>query len=110
MTASKPAPPTKRAMVSNLALRALSGIPLMILAFICLYLGDEPWALFIGLASVVGMLEFYALAQDKPEMGFTQVGVPASLVILLGMQYEWPWLVVGALVFGLIGTTNCYLI
>jgi len=90
-------------MLSNLAVRILSGVPLMLLAFFCLYLGDEPWALFIGLASVVGMLEFYALAKDRPEMGFTQVGVPASLMVLLGVQYEWPWLVVMALVLGLTG-------
>lgn len=103
VNASHSSPPSKRKMLSNLAVRILSGVPLMLLAFFCLYLGDEPWALFIGLASVVGMLEFYALAKDRPEMGFTQVGVPASLMVLLGVQYEWPWLVVMALVLGLTG-------
>jgi len=103
MTISKSAPPNKRTALSNLAVRTLSGVPLMILVFVCIYLGDEPWILFIGLASVVGMLEFYALAQNQPEMGFTQVGIPATLMILLGVQYEWAWLVIGALVFGLVG-------
>lgn len=103
MTASKSVPPTKRVTLSNLVVRTLVGIPLVILAFVCVYLGDEPWALFIGVTSVVGMLEFYALAQDRPEMGFTQVGVPATLAILLGLQYEWPWLVFGALAFGFVG-------
>jgi phosphatidate cytidylyltransferase len=92
-------------MLSNMAVRALVGVPLMLLAFVCVYLGDWPWALFIGVASVVGMLEFYALAQDRPEMGFTQIGVPATLIILLGVQYELPWLVIGALVFGFVSGT-----
>lgn len=102
MSTSQPVQPRKISL-SNLAVRTLVGIPLVILAFVCIYLGDWPWALFIGVTAVVGMLEFYALAQDRPEMGFTQIGVPSTLAILLGVQYEWPWLVIGALAFGLVG-------
>lgn len=96
-------PSPKKFSLSNMAVRTFVAIPLMFLAFICIYLGDWPWALFIGVTAVVGMLEFYALAQDKPEMGFTQIGVPATLAILLGVQYEWSWLVIGALAFGWVG-------
>lgn len=111
MTASKvtttppksAAKPSRRVVLSNMALRIITGVPLMFFAILCLTLGDWPWALFIGAAAVVGMLEFYALAQDRPEMGFTQVGIPATLAILLGVQYEWPLLVAGALAFGMVG-------
>jgi phosphatidate cytidylyltransferase len=87
----------------NMVVRILTGVPLMAFAILCLYLGDWPWVMFIGLAAVVGMLEFYALAQNRPEMGFTQVGVPATVAIFIGIQYGWGWLVVLALLFGLVG-------
>lgn len=87
----------------NMLVRILTGVPLMAFAILCLYLGDWPWVMFIGLAAVVGMLEFYALAQNRPEMGFTQVGVPATVAIFIGVQYGWGWLVALALLFGLIG-------
>jgi phosphatidate cytidylyltransferase len=102
---AKPTAPAlpKRPNLSNMAVRIVVGLPLMGFALLCVYLGDWPWAVFMGLSASLALLEFYALAQDRPEMGFTQVGVPATLALFVGVHFGWWGLVAGALAFGLMG-------
>src|SRR5688500_1165980 len=71
MTMSKgttPAPDNAihRPALTNMQIRILAGIPWLAGALLSLIAGEWPWAIFITLGAVVGVLEFYGMAHGRP--------------------------------------------
>lgn len=82
----EPAAAPSRATLSNMQVRILSGIPWLITALACLAWGELPWTIFITLAATVGVLEFYAMTQGRPEAAVAPVGGLAAIAIMLGVH------------------------
>ena len=102
MTTSKgttPAPDhaVNRPALTNMQIRILAGIPWLVGALLCLIAGEWPWAVFITLGAVVGVLEFYGMAHGRPEQAVAWVGVIATLAIMVGVEINQAPLWLGAL-------------
>lgn len=78
-------------------IRILAGLPWLAGALLCLVLGEWPWAIFITLGAVVGVLEFYAMARGRPEQPVAWIGALATLAIMIGVEIDSAVLWVGAL-------------
>jgi phosphatidate cytidylyltransferase len=78
-------------------IRVLAGIPWLFGAILCLLLGEWPWAIFITMGAVVGVLEFYGMAHGRPEQAVAWVGAIATAAIMIGVQINQTPLWLGAL-------------
>lgn len=86
-----------RNTLTNMQIRILAGIPWLAGALLCLAWGEWPWAIFITLGAVVGVLEFYEMTQGRPERGVAMVGAIAAVAIMLGVETNQTILWVGAI-------------
>lgn len=108
MTTSKGTTPASddaiqhRPALTNMQTRILAGIPWLLGALLCLVAGEWPWALFITLGAVVGILEFYGMAHGRPEQPVAWVGAIATLAIMIGVEINSTPLWLGALVTAII--------
>lgn len=103
MTTSKGTTPgtdnaTPSPALTNMQIRILAGIPWLLGALVCLVAGEWPWAFFITLGAVVGVLEFYGLAHGRPEQPVAWAGGLATLAIMIGVEINQVPLWAGALV------------
>lgn len=83
--------------LTNMQIRILAGIPWLAGALLCLIAGEWPWAIFITLGAVVGVLEFYGMAHGRPEQPVAWVGTIATLAIMIGVEINQTPLWLGAL-------------
>lgn len=83
--------------LTNMHVRILAGIPWLAGALLCLALGEWPWAIFITLGAVVGVLEFYGLAHGRPEHPVMWAGAAATVAIMIGVEIQHNALWLGAL-------------
>ena len=93
---SAPKSTQNRPALSNMQVRILAGVPWLLGALLCLAWGEWPWAIFITLGAVVGVLEFYEMTRGRPEQAVTPVGAVAALLIMLGVEVNQPALWIGA--------------
>lgn len=87
--------------LSNLTVRILTAAVLLPVAIAGMVLGGIVWALLLTPVAVLGVLEFYYLAHERPTQGSALVGVPLVLLVLLAFYVEEPAIWIGALVAGL---------
>jgi phosphatidate cytidylyltransferase len=87
------ATPTKK-QPSNLTQRIVTSLVLAPVVIALVVLGGWPFAIAVALAAVIAALEFYLLAENRPEQGSALVGVVAVfalvLVYQLGQPQYWP--------------------
>jgi phosphatidate cytidylyltransferase len=103
MTTSKgttPAPENalNRPALTNMQIRILAGIPWLAGALFCLVAGEWPWAIFITLGAVAGVLEFYGMAHGRPEQPVAWVGAFATVAIMIGVEINQTAIWLGAVV------------
>ncbi len=95
--AAESTPPKKQP--SNLMQRVITALVLAPIVIVLVAVGGWVFALFVGLAAMIAALEFYLLAENRPEQGSALIGTPMvlSLVIIYqgGRPDLWP-LVLGA--------------
>jgi phosphatidate cytidylyltransferase len=80
-------------MLSNFAVRYLTALVLAPLAVGVMFVGNWfPWfwGLMLTPLAIVGAMEFYSLAHDRPNKGFARIGVPAVLIVMLGFYLQAP--------------------
>lgn len=79
---------------SNLYQRIVTSLVLAPVVILLVVLGGWPFALGVAFAAVIAALEFYLLAENRPEQGSALVGVAAVLLLVLayqlGQPYLWP--------------------
>jgi phosphatidate cytidylyltransferase len=83
---------------SNLTQRILTGIvvtPFVVLAVIA---GGLAFALLVTAFAVIGVVEFYILARNRPSQGSVLIGVPTLVVVILAFYMGEPLLWVTALI------------
>lgn len=102
MTTSKgTTPPPENAInrpaLTNMQVRILAGIPWLAGALLCLVAGEWPWAIFITLGAVVGIVEFYGMAHGRPEQPVAWAGALATVAIMIGVEINQTAVWLGAL-------------
>lgn len=102
MTTSKgttPAPDKAidRTALTNGQIRILAGIPWLAGALLCLFAGEWPWVMFVTFGAVVSVLEFYHMAQGRPEQPVAWAGGLATGAIMVGAGANLTAVWVGAL-------------
>lgn len=80
---------------------ALVGGPLVLFAVLA---GGIPFALVVLFGALVGVIEFYHLAQNRPSRGSNLVGVPMYLAVVLAFYFREPRLLLAALGVGTAAT------
>jgi phosphatidate cytidylyltransferase len=79
---------------SNLTQRIITSLLLTPIVIALVALGGWPFALGVALSAVIAALEFYLLAENRPEQGSALVGVSAVFALVLvyqvGQPYAWP--------------------
>lgn len=92
-----------RPALSNMGQRFVFGLIWLAVVLLCLAWGEWPWAIFVTVGAVVGVVEFYALAHGRPIQGVAWVGAPATAVIVIGFQLGDVAVIVGALAAAAVG-------
>ncbi len=90
--------------ISNTTQRVITGLiggPLVLLSVLA---GGIPFTLLVLLGALVGVIEFYHLAQDRPSRGSTVVGVPMFLATVLAFHFGEPLLLLAGLIAGIVAT------
>jgi phosphatidate cytidylyltransferase len=80
---------------------ALIGGPLVLFAVLA---GGIPFALVVLFGALVGVIEFYHLAQNRPSRGSNLVGIPIYLATVLAFYFGEPRLLIAALGIGTAAT------
>ncbi|MDZ4763200.1 MAG: phosphatidate cytidylyltransferase [Chloroflexota bacterium] len=109
MMASLPnrAPAPKKWFLTNLGQRLLTAVILLPLVLGLTLIGGWGFTGLVTTLCLIGTLEFYVLAHDRPIQGSALIGLPMALVVLLSFQWRedrlaWLALVTGAAItFGL---------
>ncbi len=85
--------PTKK-QPSNFTQRLVTSLVLAPFVLVLVLLGGVPFTLAVAFAAVVASLEFYVLAENRPEQGSALVGTPVVLILTLlyhvGQPQYWP--------------------
>lgn len=85
--------PTKK-QPSNFTQRLVTSLVLAPFVLVLVVLGGVPFTLAVAFAAVVASLEFYVLAENRPEQGSALVGTPTVLALTLvyhaGQPQYWP--------------------
>lgn len=90
MTESHPQKNDQPGGMSNLTTRVLTASVLIPVVLIGLWVGDWLWALMMIPIALIGTLEFFSLAHDRPRQGIALVGMAAALGVLLGFYLQEP--------------------
>lgn len=92
------------APLSNLAQRMITAAvvgPIVVLTAIW---GGLPFALLVTVVAVVGVIEFYVFARNRPSQGSTVTGVPTLLGVILAFYFREPLIGVISLLLGAVVT------
>lgn len=100
----------KKHPLSNLTQRILTGVILTPIVIALAVMGGVPFAALVAVITLIGMLEFYALAKNHPAHGSAVIGAPAALVVILGFATQSDLLWLGALVVAALATFTLHTI
>jgi phosphatidate cytidylyltransferase len=90
--------------LSNIAQRILTAAVVGPLVVLAVLMGGLAFTLVVLLFALVGILEFYILARNRPSQGSALVGVPMLIAVVLAFHFREPLLWVAALVLGAVAT------
>lgn len=88
------------APISNTTQRILTGLVGGPLVLIAVALGGVPFTAVVLFGALVGVIEFYHLAQNRPSRGSNLIGVPMFLATVLAFHFGETRLLVPILVLG----------
>jgi phosphatidate cytidylyltransferase len=94
----------KKHPLSNLTQRILTGVIVSPIVIALAALGGLPFAVLVAVITLVGMLEFYALAKNHPAHGSPVIGIPAGLVVIAAFALQINELWIGALLVAAVAT------
>ena len=63
-------------------------------------LGGIPFTVLVALVAVVGVIEFYVFARNRPTQGSGLIGVPMVLGLILAFYFQEPLIGLVALLIG----------
>ena len=96
----------KRRQPSNLTQRIITAVVLAPIVAVLVLIGGWPFAIGVVLAAVIAALEFYLLAENRPEQGSALIGTPMVLSLVLiyqgGRPDLWPLVLVAGSLLTLI--------
>lgn len=92
------------APVSNTTQRILTGLVGGPLVLIAVAAGGLPFTAVVLFGALVGVIEFYHLAQNRPSRGSNIIGVPMFLATVLAFHFGETRLLVPILVLGAAAT------
>lgn len=92
------------APISNTTQRILTGLVGGPLVLIAVALGGVPFTAVVMFGALVGVIEFYHLAQNRPSRGSNLIGVPMFLATVLAFHFGETRLLVPILMFGAAAT------
>lgn len=96
----------KRRQPSNLTQRIITAVVLAPIVAVLVLIGGWPFAIGVALAAVIAALEFYLLAENRPEQGSALIGTPMVLSLVLiyqgGRPDLWPLVLVAGSLLTLI--------
>lgn len=78
----------------------ITSIVVLPVVLVATYLGGLPFTLLAGGLALFGLLEFYLLAEGRPEQGSPVIGVPMYIVVVIGFHFQENWLIFGAVIVG----------
>ncbi len=90
--------------LSNLAQRLITAAVVGPIVVVAGLWGGLPFALLVTVVAVVGVIEFYVLARNRPAQGSTVTGVPILLGVILAFFFHEPLIALVALVAGAVAT------
>jgi phosphatidate cytidylyltransferase len=76
--------------LSNVAQRVITAAVVGPLVVIAVLIGGLAFTLVVTVFALVGLLEFYMLARDRPSQGSALVGVPTMLLVVLAFHFGQP--------------------
>lgn len=82
--------PKRGPKLSNFAMRYLTAIALLPIAISGMYIGGLLWTVLVTPFVIIGTLEFYALAREKPFAGIALAGLPAVIIIAVAFHFDSP--------------------
>ena len=88
---------TANASLSNIAQRLITAAVALPIVIAAVLLGGIPFTMLILAVAIVGVLEFYLLAQNRPSQGSALIGVPTLIALELAFYVGEPLLLVGVL-------------
>lgn len=93
-----------KAPLSNMTQRIITAAVVGPIVVAAALLGGIAFTVVVTVFALVGALEFYALAHDRPSQGSTLVGVPVLVAVILAFHFREPLLWVTALALGALVT------
>ena len=90
--------------LSNLAQRLITGAVVGPIVVVTALLGGIPFTVLVALVAVVGVIEFYVFARNRPSQGSGLIGVPMVLGLILAFYFSEPLIGLAALLIGMVAT------
>ncbi len=90
--------------LSNLTQRLLTAVVAGPIVVVAALLGGIPFTLLVALVAVVGVIEFYVFARNRPSQGSGLIGVPMVLGLILAFHFNEPLIGLAALLIGVVVT------
>ncbi len=90
--------------LSNLAQRLITAAVVGPIVVVTALLGGVPFTLLVALVAVVGVIEFYVFARNRPSQGSGLIGVPMVLGLILAFYFMQPLIGLAALLIGVVAT------
>jgi len=92
--------------LSNVAQRVITAAVVGPLVVIAVLLGGAAFTLVVAVFAIVGILEFYNLAHDRPSQGSSVVGVPTLILVILAFHFGLPALSIAVLAICVVVTST----
>src|SRR4051812_35136718 len=90
----------------NVAQRVITAAVVGPLVVIAVLAGGLPFTLVVTGFAIVGILEFYNLAHDRPFQGSAVIGVPTLILIILAFHFGLPALSIVVLALSVVVTST----
>ncbi|HVU12276.1 MAG TPA: phosphatidate cytidylyltransferase [Phototrophicaceae bacterium] len=92
-----------KAPLSNIAQRVITALIVAPVVVIAVLIGGIAFALVVTAFAILGVVEFYVLARNRPSQGSTVIGVPMLIGVVLAFYLSSPPLLIAVLVIGALG-------
>ncbi len=90
--------------LSNLAQRLITAVVVGPIVVVTALWGGLAFTALVALVAVVGVIEFYVFARDRPSQGSALIGVPMVLGLFLAFHFREPLIGLAALLIGVAAT------